>query len=209
MARLLYIESSPRKERSASISVARHFLDAYRAAHPHDTIETLDLWDTVLPRFDAFVLDAKYAIMNGQPHSPEQAHAWQSVVKVAEQFKSADKFLFSVPMWNFGVPYVLKHYIDVLLQPGLTFSFTPADGYKGLVTGKQAAVVYARGGAYGPGTGAEAYDKQSDYLQHVLGFIGVTDVRPILVEPTLAGPDAKDRVIAAANKQADRIARNF
>ena len=109
MARLLYVESSPRKERSASISVARHFLDAYRAAHPQDPIETLDLWDTVLPRFDAFVLDAKYAIMNGQPHTPEQAQAWQSVVKVTEQFKSADKFLFSVPMWNFGVPYVLKH----------------------------------------------------------------------------------------------------
>src|SRR5688572_10475592 len=209
MARLLYIESSPRKERSASISVATHFLDTYRAAHPQDTIETLDLWDTVLPRFDAFVLDAKYAIMNGQPHTPEQAQAWQSVVKVAEQFKSADKFLFSVPMWNFGVPYVLKHYIDVLLQPGLTFSFTPAEGYKGLVTGKPAAVVYARGGAYGPGTGAEAYDKQSDYLQHVLGFIGVTDVKPIFVEPTLAGPDAKDQAIAVANKQADRIARNF
>lgn len=209
MARLLYIESSPRKDRSASIAVARHFLDAYRAAHPDDTIETLDLWDTELPRFDAFTLDAKYAILNGQPHTPEQARAWQSVAHVANQFKAADKFVFSVPMWNFGVPYVLKHFIDVLVQPGLTFSFTPTEGYKGLVTGKPAVVVYARGGAYGPGTGAEAYDKQSDYLQHVLGFIGVTDVKPIFVEPTLAGPDAKDQAVAIANKQADLIVRTF
>ncbi len=206
MARLLHIESSPRKDRSASTTVARHFLEAYRAAHPGDVIETLDLWHASLPSFDAFALDAKYAILNGQPHTTEQAHAWQAVVKVIEHFKSFDKYLFSVPMWNFGVPYVLKHYIDVIVQPGLTFSYTPAEGYKGLLTGKPSAVVYARGGAYAPGTGAEAYDKQSDYLQHVLGFIGLTDVKPIFVEPTLAGPDAKEQAVAIATKQANRVA---
>ena len=47
----------------------------------------------------------------------------------------------------------MKHLIDVIVQPGLTFSFSPTEGYKGLVTGKKAAAVYARGGAYGPGTG--------------------------------------------------------
>jgi FMN-dependent NADH-azoreductase len=209
MSRLLHIESSPRKDRSASIAVARHFLDAYRAAQPHNTIETLDLWHAGLPSFDAFAIDAKYAIVNGEPHTTEQAGAWQAVVKVVEHFKSFDKYLFSVPMWNFGVPYVLKHYIDLIVQSGLTFSYSPNEGYKGLVTGKPAAVVYARGGAYGPGTGAEAYDKQSDYLQHVLGFIGLTDVKPIFVEPTLAGPEARERAVAIATKQADRVARTF
>ena len=69
-----------------------------------------------------------------------------------ERFKSADWYLFSLPMWNFGVPYVLKHLIDVIVQPGLTFSFSPTEGYKGLVTGKKAVAVYARGGAYGSGS---------------------------------------------------------
>lgn len=209
MARLLHIEASPRKDRSASTTVARHFLDVYRAAHPNDTIETLDLWHAGLPSFDSFALDAKYAILNGQPHTSEQARAWQAVVKVIEHFKSFDKYLFSVPMWNFGVPYVLKHYIDVIVQPGLTFSYTPTEGYKGLLTGKPSAVVYARGGAYAPGTGAEAYDKQSDYFQHVLGFIGLTDVKPIFVEPTLAGLDAREQAVAIATKQADPVARTL
>jgi FMN-dependent NADH-azoreductase len=209
MARLLHIESSPRKERSASIAVAHHFLDAYRAAHPQDTIETLDLWQAGLPALDAFAIDAKYAVTNGQPYTNEQATAWEAIVTVVDHFKSFDKYLFSVPMWNFGIPYVLKHYIDLVVQSGLTFDYTPNEGYKGLVTGKPAALVYARGGAYGPGTGAEAYDKQSDYLKHVLGFIGFTDVRPIFVEPTMAGPETKDRAVAIATKQADRIARGF
>ena len=62
------------------------------------------------------------------------------MTKIAEHFKSADKYVFSLPMWNFGIPYKLKHFIDVLVQPGLTFSFSPETGYKGLVTGKPAVV---------------------------------------------------------------------
>lgn len=50
-------------------------------------------------------------------------------------------------------------------------------------------MVYARGGAYGPGSGAEAYDLQTKTVRQLLGFIGVTDVEDILVEPTLAPPD--------------------
>lgn len=109
-------------------------------------------------------------------------------------------------MWNFGVPYKLKHYIDVLVQPVLTFSFTPAEGYTGLVTGKPVVAVYARGGAYGAGTGTEGYDKQSDYLRHVLGFIGFTDVKQIFVEPTLAGPNAKEAAIAAVKQETAELA---
>ena len=56
MAKLLYIESSPRKDRSASIAVARHFIDLYKARNPGDTVETLDLWAANLPPFDGHTL---------------------------------------------------------------------------------------------------------------------------------------------------------
>ena len=207
MSKLLHIEASPRGERSASINVARHFIKAYKAAHPNDTVETLDLWHTALPEFDGATLDSKYAIMHGQSFTPEQQQAWAAVTSVAEQFKSADKYVFSLPMWNFGIPYKLKHFIDVLVQPGLAFSFSPETGYKGLITGKPAVAIYARGGAYGPGTGMEAYDAQSTYLKQVLGFIGFTDIKEIFVEPTLAGPTANDDALAAANPKAEAIAQ--
>jgi len=54
MPELVCIESSRRKDRSASIAVARRFLDAYKAKNPTDTIETLDLWAAKLPRFDSY-----------------------------------------------------------------------------------------------------------------------------------------------------------
>jgi FMN-dependent NADH-azoreductase len=209
MAKLLHIVASPRGNRSASITVARHFADSYLATHPGDTVETLDLWQAGLPEFDGATIDAKYAVLHGQKHTPEQLQAWQAVVKIADHFKSADKYVFSLPMWNFGIPYKLKHFIDVLVQPGLTFSFSPEAGYKGLVTEKPVVAVYARGGAYGAGSGMEAYDAQSSYLKQALGFIGFTGIKEIFVEPTLASPTSKDEAVAAANRQAAELASIF
>lgn len=206
MPKLLYIEASPRKDRSASIEVATHFLSAYREAHPTDNVEVVDLWHTALPRFDSATMEAKYAILHGKKHSPDQARAWRGVERVAEQFKSADKYLFAVPMWNFSIPYVLKHYFDVLVQPGLTFSYTPQNGYQGLVTGRSAILILSRGGAYGPGTGAETADFQATYLTHILGFIGVKNVHRIVIEPTLGGQPEKEKALAAAKREAARLA---
>ena len=209
MAKLLYIEASPRKDRSKSTQVARTFLATYQKSHPNDSVETLDLWATSLPRFDGDTLEAKYAILQGQAHTPGQAQAWKAVVDVIERFKSADRYLFSLPMWNFGVPYIVKHYIDVLIQPGLTFSFDPQSGYKGLVTGKKGVAIYARGGAYGPGTGMEDYDLQSKQLSGILGFIGLTDLVNIFVEPMLGPQEVVTAGLAKAEELAVATAKSF
>ena len=205
MAKLLYIESSPRKSRSKSIQVAEEFLRTYRDLHPEDSIEKIDLLAYSLPEFDGFTIDAKYAVLHGQDHSAEQAKAWQKVVDICEQFKSADKYLFSLPMWNFGIPYKLKHYIDVLAQPGQTFSFDPSSGYSGLVTDKPVAVVYARGGAYREGQ-AKAMDMQMPYLDMILRFIGFEDIQNIFVEPTLGAPEDVAQIEAKAVEKAKEIA---
>jgi FMN-dependent NADH-azoreductase len=193
MSKVLHIEASPRGDRSASITVAKAFVEAYKAKHPGDEVETLDLWHAAIPEFDGPTIQGKYAIMHGQAFTPEQDTAWKAVVKLAEHFKSADKYVISLPMWNFGIPYKLKHYIDVLVQPGLAFSFSPDSGYKGLITGKPLVFIYARGGSYGPGSGAEGYDAQSAYMKQIAGFIGFTDIKEVFVEPTLQKSDALEK----------------
>ncbi|MEN1679375.1 MAG: NAD(P)H-dependent oxidoreductase [Planctomycetota bacterium] len=208
MAKLLYIEASPRKKRSKSIAVANAFLDKYREANPGDEIVTLDLWDKDLPEFDGYTIDAKYQVLHGQDFDADQQRAWQAVVGLCEEFKSADKYLISLPMWNFGIPYKLKHYIDLIAQPGQTFSFSHETGYSGLVTGKPAAVVYARGGAYGSDE-ARGMDLQKGYMDLLLGFIGFTEVHSILFEPTLGAPDDVAATEAAAVEQAQAVASAF
>ncbi len=207
MSKLLYIEASPRKSRSKSIEVSQVFLSELQKTHPSVEVDKLDLWAAELPPFDGDTVEAKYAILHGQQHTPEQAKAWRKIESVIERFKSVDWYLFSLPMWNFGIPYVLKHLIDVIVQPGLTFSFSPAEGYKGLVTNKKAVAVYARGGAYGPGTGAEGYDLQSKTLSGILGFLGITDLTSIFIESTLGAPGEVEAITTKAKELAAATAK--
>lgn len=207
MANLLYIEASPRKNRSTSTELASIFRDAYLNAHPGDEIRSINLWGLKLPEINGEVLNAKYALLHGLKPTAKEIESWQEVVRVVDQFKAADKYIFSVPMWNFGIPYKLKHYLDVIIQPGHTFSFSPEKGYKGLVTGKSATVIYARGGNY---TGeAAAMDMQKSYMELALKFIGITDIQSVVAEPTLGSIEEVKAGWEKARRLAEQLALEF
>lgn len=207
MSRVLYIKASPRTDRSHSATVAEAFLDSYRQANPNDEIVTLDLFKEDLPPFDAEAASAKYKIMHGQEHSERDKQAWERIVAIIEHFKSADKYVLAVPMWNFSIPYRLKQYIDIITQPGQTFTIAGDGSYEGLVKGKPVTVVYARGGAYPQDS---PVDFQKPYVELLLGFIGLTDIRSILVEPTLAeGPEAAQNSQTKAVEEARELAQKF
>ena len=195
MPRLLYIESSPRKARSASSEVAAAFIEAYRNENAGAFVDVLDLWAKPLPEFDQAALDARYAVMGGANFSAAQKAAWANIEQMTDRLKAADVIVFSVPMWNFGIPYKLKHYLDLVVQPGLTFGFEAARGYFGLMTDKKTLTIYASGGEYPAGAAGELMDFQSRYLNFVLKFLGITNLHEIRVAPTLAnGPDAAKAV---------------
>jgi FMN-dependent NADH-azoreductase len=145
--KVLYIVSSPRKD-AHSTTAADIFVETYQQAHPEDTIERLNLWDTPLPQFDGSKVAGKFATAFGQQLEGDVKTSWDEVVKITEHFKSFDKYILAVPLWNFGVPYIFKHYLDIIVQPNLTFSYGPS-GPAGLVTGKPVVVVSAKGGVYG------------------------------------------------------------
>ena len=208
MAKLLYIESSPRKYRSHSIKVAQAFIQAYQAKNPSDEVDTLDLWRAGLPPFDGDMINAKYAAMHGTEQNAGEATEWGEVGEIFNRFNAADKYLFSVPMWNFGIPYILKQYIDIITQPGMAWSFTPETGYSGLVSGK-AAVVYSSAGVYHEGSGAEAFDNQRPYFQAWLGFVGITDVSAVTCAPMLGAPEDVEQAASDAVAAAKSLAAEF
>ena len=142
MSKLLYIQCSPRIQRSHSIAVADAFVGSYEQKHADDEIVTLNLFEASIPNFDGLAVQAKYAILHGRQHSQEELDAWKNVERVIAQFTSADKYVLAVPMWNFSIPYRFKQYIDILVQPGYTFSYSQDKGYEGLVIGKSLLAVY-------------------------------------------------------------------
>ena len=135
MASVLHILASPRVE-SYSTRVAKAFLDSYRQARPGDRVEVLDLHKADIPPFQAPQAKAKYAVMAGQTPRGDAEAAWLPVIKTIEHFKKFDGYVLSCPMWNFSIPYRLKQYIDAIVQPSLTVSYSADKGYTGLVSGK-------------------------------------------------------------------------
>src|SRR4051794_30925817 len=115
---LLHISASPRGRRSESLAIAATFLDELSATHPEVMVEHWDLWDGTLPEFGPPAADAKMAIFAGADPQGAEATAWHAAREAFERFDSADYYLFSVPMWNASVPYILKQLIDVISQPG-------------------------------------------------------------------------------------------
>jgi FMN-dependent NADH-azoreductase len=206
MARLLYIEASPAKSTSHSIDVAKVFLQAYQEMHPQDELQAIDLWAADLPPFDGETIEAKFAVLRKKEFTLEQRARWDAVQRISRHFNAADKYIFSVPMWNFGVPYRLKHYIDVVTLAGENWSWSRGEGYKSLLSGKKALLVYASAGDYGAG---DPSDFQKPYMRRWLKFIGVTDIQEISVAPTLADADALARTKCKAKSTAMQVAATF
>jgi len=204
LAHVLYIESSPRKLRSASIEVAQAALSAWRKADPKLTVDTLDVWSTKLPEFDGPLMEAKYAGLAGTPLTKEQDSAWSALREIAERFLAADALVFAVPLWNFGIPYKLKHLVDLVTQKDLLFSFD-GQAFGGLLSGRRALLIYARGLDYGPGgLPADVYDFQKPYLETWLRFVGISDIETIIVQKTLFGPEVDSASRAVAIKEAEQ-----
>ena len=206
--RLLHISASPRAGASESLGIASTFLEAFADAHPDVEIHTFDLWDGTLPPFGPDAAAAKMSVFAGAEPQGAAAAAWTAAIDTFRRFDAADRYLFSVPMWNHGVPYILKQFIDVISQPGLVFGFDPATGYQSLLRDKRAAVIYTSavyGPERGPGFGR---DFQQPYFDDWLRWAGITDIHEVFFRPNLATEDA-DCGRQAAHAAARDLAKLF
>jgi FMN-dependent NADH-azoreductase len=152
---------------------------------------------------------AKMTVFGGGTPVGAEGRVWAQARAAFDRFAAADRVLFSVPMWNGGIPYVLKQFIDVVSQPGWIFGVDSATGYQHLLAdrGTRVAVVYTSA-VWGPALGPEfGRDFQSTYFEDWLRWTGLTDVSEIRFHPTLTGDRAAED--AAALARARDIAKTF
>jgi FMN-dependent NADH-azoreductase len=202
LPKLLHLACSPRAD-SESAAGARVFLDRFRRIRTQWDIDVMDLWQEALPEFIGPVLEAKYARMRGQAFTDAQRDGFAAAERLALRFSLADRVLISTPMWNFGIPYKLKQWFDVIIQPGLTFRFDPSQGYMPLLKDRPTVVIVASGSDFVTGMNRGRIDMATPYLREALRFIGVTDVRFVLIGPT-TGPI--DPIKAARESAYHRLA---
>ena len=199
MPKLLHLRCSPRLG-SASSAAAEAFLAKFREARPAWDIDLQDLWRETLPEFDGAALEAKYARLGAREFNGAERDAFAVIERMALRFSLADRVLISSPMWNFGVPYKLKQWFDLIVQPGLTFTFSPAEGYRGLLKDRPTIVILASGSDFVTGMNRGRVDMATPYLRDILRFIGVHSVRFVAVGPTIGAPGRT----AAAREAAER-----
>ena len=206
MSTLLHISASPRGAASESLQIADTFLETYRETHPDTVVQTWDLWDGSLPEFGPAAAGAKMSVFGGGTPGGEQAAPWRATQDTFARFAAADRLLFSVPMWNHGIPYIFKQLIDVVSQPGMVFGIDPTTGYTHLLADqdKRAAVIYTSA-VWGPPLGPKfGTDFASTYFNDWLAW---TDISRIHYHPTLSG-DA-DEARRSAHATARETAKTF
>lgn len=173
MPTLLQVDSSPSPV-SISRQLTRQFAETWKASHPGSSVIYRDLAANPPKPVDASWI--------GAAHSPQDSLTadQKKVLAPSEEFiselKRADEYVFGVAMHNFTIPAVLKLWIDQIVRAGRTFSYD-SQGPKGLLVGKKAAVLVASGGVYEYGTPAAGLNYVEPYLNSILGFIGVTNVK--------------------------------
>ena len=200
MSQILLITSSPRVD-SYSTRVARKLAEKL-ASRPGSSLTVRDLTRQPLPHID----DSFAAARNTPPDlltSAQKSSLSLSDTLLVELF-AADTLIVAAGMINFGIPSSLKAYIDYVVRPGVTFRYGN-QGPEGLVKGKKAYLVVARGGVYSQDS-MRALNFQDTYLKTVLGFIGITDVEVIAVEGIAFGPEVAEKALNTALARVDAIA---
>ena len=201
---LLHIVSTPRGLSSNTARISNAFLEAIHDKYDDLAVTTLDLFSMDLPAVAGINIESKYMLMTGQSLDPTRETSWKQIEKHIERFLNADIYLLTVPMWNFGVPYALKYYIDAIVQPGYMFRYDERGNPVGLVKGKRMVCVTSRGGDYSSGP-MQAYDFMESYLRTIFGFVGITDIHFINGQPM----DVSKELRNAAHKKAIHQARQL
>jgi FMN-dependent NADH-azoreductase len=147
--------------------------------------------------------------MNGRTFTDAERDAFAVAERMAVRFALAERVLISTPMWNFGIPYKLKQWLDVINQPGLTFRFDPARGYLPLLKDRPTVVILASGGDFVTGMNRGRIDMATPYLREALRFIGVSDVRFVPIGPTTGPAEPIRAARDSAHRRLAEIAAKF
>lgn len=198
MQTLLWLKTSLFSDQGESSRLAQRFVRAWRARHPASRLIVRDLAVEPVPHLDADGFRA-FKAAPGERTS-EQAAVVAYSDKLVDELRQADVLVLGLPMYNFGLPSALKAWIDHVARAGVTFRYTER-GPVGLLGGKKAYVFAARGGVHA-GT---PRDTQTPYITTVLGFIGITDVEFVYAEGLSLTPPVRERSIAKAHAQIDRL----
>lgn len=200
MTNILHITASIRGEESISNQLGDILVDGLSKGPNagHATVTTRDLSANDIPFVDAARFGAN--LTPAAERTPEQAELAAIADTLIAELQAADTIVISSPIYNFGVPAVVKAWADLVARAGTTFRYT-ANGPEGQLTGKKAYISVASGGT---ALGSDM-DFMSSWLTFFLGFLGITDVEIVAADAT-ARADGQEKIASAKAQAAQMVA---
>jgi FMN-dependent NADH-azoreductase len=201
VSKVLYVKANPKPESmSRTFKISESFIQAYKDSHPQDDITTLDLYTEGIQFLTAENISEIFG---------EKTTDCRNIplLKYAYQFAEAEKYIVAEPIWNLGIPAILKAYIDYVSVVGVTFRYSET-GPIGLLSRKKAINITARGGDYASGPYVP-YEMCDRYLRTIFGFFGITDFVTISADGLdIVGNDV-DAIVRKAIDEAKEKAKHF
>lgn len=194
MSKILVINSSLHGEEGNSSKAAKLFVDALRKKKASD-IKYIDLATIDLPHLGKEEMVAWSIPSESRSDKQKQLASYSDMF--IDAIEQADRIIFAIPMYNFGIPSVLKAFFDRIARAGKTFNYTE-NGPVGLLTEKSVNILAARGGIY-KGT---PLDTQTEYVRNFLAFLGMNEVTFSYIEGLAMG---EETAIEAWQKFSDEI----
>lgn len=202
MKTLFVMDTSPRQD-AASRQLTNRFIEKMNASFPDVRIIHRDIGANPPAHIDD-------ELINALRREPETLSARQQAARAASdqmiaELRDADAIVVGAPMHNFTITGALRTWLDHIARPGKTFGYDPDTGPKGLLDDKPVFVLSTRGGKYGDGDpeNPNPADFQSGYLRHILGFMGLKDVRIIAANGMDMGPEPRAEGLAEAGNKID------
>ena len=195
--KILRVDSSASTETGQSRRLSSRIINGLRTLGKSPEVTIRDLNER-LPQVDRVWIAA-----NNTPAdelTAEQKKTLSLSDELVAEIETADTLIIGVALYNFSIPASLKLWIDLVCRARKTFKYSDK-GPEGLMIGKKAIICFASGGTpFG-----SDIDFASNYIRHILGFIGIKDVTFITADKHLMDKQS----VTSANTAVDELMHNY
>jgi len=164
---ILRIDASMRKNGSYSRQLTNNLITKLNTQQQY-SVKVRDLTDP-MPFIDETWITANFT--HASQRNEEQITALSFSDVLVTEIQNADIIVIGLPIYNFAAPAAFKAWIDQIARAQVTFRYSD-NGPVGLLNNKKAYVIITSGGTQ---VGSDI-DFISDYMRHVLQFIGIKNL---------------------------------
>lgn len=188
MKKLLYIAVNTKPEHlSTSKTVGREFVNRFLAKNPNYELIENDICNEYIPELNYKYYKDRAELVSGDDYNKltdEDKKAVDRIIKLSDQFVSADAYVIAAPMWSAFFPARLITYIDCIIQKDKVIKINEEE-VKGLLNDKDRKAVYIQssGGVF-PRILSGKINHGTNYIEDIFKFIGIKDFHKLMVEGT-------------------------